>query len=36
MLDLLKAFPQGLTAQEVADHLGKNKYTTRNILKHGR
>jgi DNA primase len=33
MLDLLKAFPQGLSAQEVADHLGKNKYTVRNILK---
>lgn len=33
MLDLLKAFPQGLTAQEVAEHLGKNKYTARNILK---
>jgi hypothetical protein len=33
MLDLLKAFPQGLTAQEVAEHLGKNKYTARNLLK---
>jgi hypothetical protein len=33
LLDLLREYPSGLTLSEVAELVGKNPYTVRNILK---